>query len=148
MAVNLVKAFTTINKILALLAIGILTACSDDNVGPGIPNVPVNEQISVNSLQYPMLRQDGGYAYIQSGYRGIIVVRQTASSYYAFERACPYDPDASCGVVSVDQSNLFLTHTCCGSQFNFQGNVTAGPAVYGLLQYKTSLVNNILYITN
>ncbi|MBC5774327.1 hypothetical protein H8S95_09665 [Pontibacter sp. KCTC 32443] len=127
---------------------GILTACSDDNVGPGIPNVPVNEQISVNSLQYPMLRQDGGYAYIQSGYRGIIVVRQTASSYYAFERACPYDPDASCGVVSVDQSNLFLTHTCCGSQFNFQGNVTAGPAVYGLLQYKTSLVNNILYITN
>ncbi|WP_238395682.1 Rieske (2Fe-2S) protein [Pontibacter pudoricolor] len=142
------KAFTTINKCLALLAIVILSACSSDNVGPGIPNVPVNEQISVNSLQYPMLRQDGGYAYIQAGYRGIIVIRQTASTYYAFERACPYDPAASCGVVTVDQSNLFLTHSCCGSQFNFQGNVTAGPAVYGLLQYKTSLANNILYITN
>ncbi|HEY4650015.1 MAG TPA: hypothetical protein VIG72_01320 [Pontibacter sp.] len=110
--------------------------------------MPVNEQISVNSLQYPMLRQDGGYAYIGGGYRGIIVVRQNASTYYAFERACPYDPDATCGVVTVDQSNLFLTHSCCGSQFNFQGNVTSGPAVYGLLQYRTSLANNILYISN
>jgi hypothetical protein len=145
---SLARASTTINKWLALLALVILTACTNDNVGPGIPNVPVSEQISVNSLQYPMLRQDGGYAYIQAGYRGIIVIRQTASTYYAFERACPYDPAASCGVVTVDQSNLFLTHSCCGSQFNFQGSVTAGPAVYGLLQYKTSLANNILYITN
>ena len=148
MAASRVKAFTTISKTLALLCMLMLAACSSDTVRPGIPNVPVNEQISVNSLQYPMLRQDGGYAYLTSGYRGIIVIRQNASSYLAFERACPYDPDAGCGVVSVDQSNLFLTHTCCGSQFNFQGNVTSGPAVYGLLQYKTSLANNILYISN
>lgn len=148
MAAKPAKAFTTISRLFALLAIVVLSACSSDTVRPGIPNVPVNEQISVNSLQYPMLRQDGGYAYIQGGYRGIIVVRQNASTYYAFERACPYDPDANCGVVSADQSNLFLTHSCCGSQFNFQGAVTSGPAVYGLLQYRTSLVNNILYITN
>ncbi|MER2997217.1 hypothetical protein [Pontibacter populi] len=147
-AASLAKAFTTINKLFALLAIVVLVGCSSDNVGPGIPVVPVSEQISVNSLQYPMLRQDGGYAYLQSGYRGIIVIRQNASTYYAFERACPYDPAASCGVVTVDQSNLFLTHSCCGSQFNFQGNVTSGPAVYGLRQYKTSLANNILYISN
>lgn len=148
MAASLAKAFTIINNIAALLAILLLTACSSDNATPGIPTVPVSEQISVNSLQYPMLRQDGGYAYLEAGYRGIIVVRQNASLYYAFERACPYDPGASCGVVSADQSNLFLTHSCCGSQFNFQGNVTAGPAIYSLRQYKTSLVNNILYITN
>jgi hypothetical protein len=145
---NLAKVFTIISKAFALLILLLVAACNSDNVTPGIPNVPVYEQISVNSLQYPMLRQDGGYAYIQAGYRGIVVIRQTSSTYYAFERACPYDPDANCGVVSVDQSNLFLKHSCCGSQFNFQGNVTAGPTVYGLRQYKTSLVNNILYITN
>jgi len=112
--------------------------------------VPVSEQINVTSLQYPMLRQDGGYAYLDGGYKGIIVVRQNANLYLAFERACPYDPtaDLPCGLVAADQSNLFISDPCCGSQFNFQGGVMTGPAVYGLRQYKTSLAGSLLYITN
>lgn len=150
MAASRAKVFIPTNRLFALLAFLLLFSCKDSNNSPGIPNVPVSEQINVTSLQYPMLRQDGGYAYLETGYKGIIVVRQNANLYLAFERACPYDPtaDQPCGRVAVDQSNLFIIDTCCGSQFNFQGNVMTGPAVYGLRQYKTSLAGSLLYITN
>ncbi len=125
-------------------------SCKDSDQSPGIPNVPVSEQINVNSLQYPKLRQDGGYAYLQSGYKGILVVRQNANLYLAFEQACTYDPthELPCGRVEVDPSNLFLIDSCCGSQFNFQGGVMTGPAVYGLRQYRTALDGSLLYISN
>ncbi|SIQ62061.1 Rieske (2Fe-2S) protein [Pontibacter lucknowensis] len=150
MAASLAKASTTISKLLCLLALLLLTSCGSDNPGPGIPNVPVSEQINVNSQLYTRLRQDGGYVYLNSGYKGIIVIRQHANLYLAFERACPYDPTATapCGQVEADQSNLFIVDTCCGSQFNFQGGVNAGPAVYGLRQYRTVLNGSLLSIFN
>ncbi|MDX5423020.1 MAG: hypothetical protein LPK07_10080 [Hymenobacteraceae bacterium] len=131
-----------------LVLLFLVSACKDTGVSPNIPDVLVSEQINVSSLQYPMLRQDGGYAYINAGYKGIMVVRQSPNVYLAFERACPYDPTAPCAKVEADQSNLFIIDKCCGSQFNFQGGVMAGPAVYGLKQYQTSLAGNVLYITN
>jgi nitrite reductase/ring-hydroxylating ferredoxin subunit len=125
------------------------TACKDDSGrGPVIPDVFVNEQINVNSQLHPLLRRDGGYAYIPGGYKGILVVRQNAGQYYAFERACSYDPTASCAQVEVDASNLFIVDDCCGSQFNLEGAVTGGPAIYGLRRYQTSLSGSVLYITN
>ncbi|GAB3194064.1 hypothetical protein ABID22_000345 [Pontibacter aydingkolensis] len=135
-------------KLWPLLLLLLLIGCKDTYQGPAIPEVPVNEQINVNSLQYPELRRDGGYVYLNAGYKGILIVRQNANLYAAFERACPYDPTAPCAIVEVDQSNLFIVDKCCGSQFNFQGNVTSGPAVYGLKQYRTSLSGSLLYISN
>ncbi|MCC9166450.1 hypothetical protein [Pontibacter harenae] len=132
---------------IVLLSIFFLVACKDTNEGPLIPDVLVNEQINVSSLQYPALRQDGGYVYLNGGYKGIMVVRQSASLYLAVERACPYDPLNTCKL-EADVSNLFIIDPCCSSQFNFQGQVTAGPAIYNMKQYRTSLAGNILYITN
>lgn len=126
-----------------------ITACNDSNrVGPHMPDVVVDQQLTVNSQLFPTLRQDGGYAYISGGYKGILVVRQNAGQYYAFERACPYDPTSTCSGVEVDASNLFIVDDCCGSQFNLQGEVTGGPAVYGLRQYQTALMGSVLNITN
>lgn len=132
--------------LLSLLAI-LASGCKDSSSSPLIPNVPVNAQLAVNSQLYPELRQDGGFAYLPEGYKGIIVVRQNASYYTAFERACPYDPTNDCKV-EMDASRLYLTDPCCGSQFNLQGQVIGGPAIQALRQYSTSLVGSTLYITN
>lgn len=149
MAANRVRVFILMNRLWPLLVLVlIVSSCKDSFQGPAIPDVLVSEQINVGSLQYPQLRQDGGYVYLQGGYKGILVVRQNANLYTAFERACPYDPVATCSQVKVDPSNLFIKDECCGSQFNFQGGVMAGPAVYGLKQYKTSLAGSVLYISN
>ncbi|WP_266203362.1 Rieske (2Fe-2S) protein [Pontibacter kalidii] len=137
------------SKLLLLPLLAILAgACSKDNSNsPIIPYVPVNAQLNINSQLYPDLRQDGGYAYLPDGYKGIIVVRQNAGSYLAFERTCTYDPTNEC-VLEVDPSRLYITDPCCGSQFNLQGQVIGGPAISALLQYRTSLVASTLYISN
>jgi len=144
-AENRVKAFIPMRRfysvLLVLLCLG--SACSDTVVSPNIPDVAVNEQLVVTKLT-----QDGSYAYIPGGYKGIMVVRQSPTVYLAFERACPYDPTADCAKVEADPSNLFIVDKCCGSQFNFQGAVMAGPASFGLKQYQTSLSGAILHISN
>ncbi len=134
--------------LLPVIILFLLSACNDDAVSPAIPNVPVNIQLNVTSLQYPELRRDGGYVYLSGGYKGILLVRQNAATYLAFERACTYMPTEPCAQVEVDESNLFIVDDCCGSQFNFSGQVTSGPAAYGLKQYATALSGSILYITN
>jgi hypothetical protein len=134
--------------LLVLAAMSLLGSCSNETIRPDIPNVPVSIQLNVTSQLYPELRYDGGYVYLQGGYKGIILVRQNSATYLALERACPYDATSSCSKVEVHDSNLFLVDKCCGSQFNFSGQVTSGPAVYGLKQYATALSGSILYITN
>ncbi|WP_046309524.1 Rieske (2Fe-2S) protein [Pontibacter korlensis] len=129
------------------LLVLLISSCKDSSNSPIIPNVPVDAQLNINSQLYPELRQDGGYAYLPEGYKGIIVVRQSASVFLAFERACPFDPTNSCKL-EVDQSRLYIVDPCCGSQFNLQGQVIGGPAIQSLRQYRTSLVASTLYISN
>lgn len=148
---NLAKDFILMSKyrfLLVIAAVFLFGSCSDETISPDIPNVPVNRQVNLSSLQNPELRYDGGWIYLPDGYKGIILVRQNSATYLAFERACPYHPTNQCAKAEVDKSNLYITDKCCGSQFNFNGQVTSGPAVYGLKQYATALSGSILYITN
>ena len=138
----------TMVKYLVLVFLCLLSACNDNAATPAIPNVPVSIQLDVKSQLYTELRYDGGYVYLKGGYKGILLVRKDAATYLAFEQACPYDATAPCSKAVVDDSNLFIIDKCCGSQFNFSGQVTSGPAVYGLKQYATALNGSLLYITN
>jgi hypothetical protein len=122
---------------------------SSNNAEPLIPIVSFNESISVLDQRYPQLRTDNGAVEIPGGVRGLIIVRQNANSYLAFERNCPYRPyDAACSTVSIDASRLFLADACCGSQFTLQGQVRGGPSARSLRQYSTALSGNLLTITN
>lgn len=135
---------------LAMLAALTLGACGSDtnNVEPQIPFVSFSESINVLNQQYTPLRSDRGAVYVAGGVRGVIVVRQSASSYVAFERNCPYRVNDTCARVSIDASRLFLKDACCGSQFDLQGRPQSGPASRSLRQYGTSLSGNLLTITN
>jgi hypothetical protein len=127
-----------------------LMACgsSGNNVEPLIPVVSFSESINITNQQYVALRADNGAAYVTGGRRGLIVVRQNASTYVAFERNCPYRVNDTCARVAIDPSRLFLKDACCGSQFDLQGRVQGGPASRALRQYSTTLAGNILSITN
>lgn len=139
----------TLRRLFLAFTIAFLAACSNDNRKVDyIPYVSVNEQINLTNIQYSALRQDRGFVYLNSGLRGIIVIRKSSNSYLAFERNCPYQPADSCARVKIDASTLFLQDDCCGSQFDFDGNVIAGPANLPLKQYATVLNGNLLYISN
>ncbi|MDF7814355.1 hypothetical protein [Hymenobacter sp. YC55] len=145
----------TLNTWRALVAVAVLgsqlvVACGSDttNVEPQIPIVSFSESLNITNQQYTALRADNGAIYFTGGLRGLIIVRQNASTYLAFERNCPYRVSDTCARVSIDPSRLFLKDACCGSQFDLQGRVQGGPASRPLRKYSTALSGNILSITN
>jgi len=135
----------------------VITACGSTNdAEPLIPYAPVNLSINVTNQQYAALRVDNGAITLpvkgpagDGGVKGVIVVRQNASTFLAFERNCPYRPYDACALVSLDRnSRLFMRDSCCNSQFDLKGQITGGPTPRPLKQYSTSLQGSLLNITN
>ena len=140
-------------NILLLLSMSLLS-CNEERPEQRIPFSFVNQDINLNLIQYQDLKNIGGYVYIQdgtnAGFKGLIVYHAGNGLYNAFERACTYDPfaDTDCDPIIVDDSGLFLTHECCGSTFNFNGNPMSGPASLNLVQYSTFVDGIYLKIRN
>lgn len=127
----------------------LLAGCgSKSTVEPTIPSAVVSDVINLSTQEAAPLRFDRGYIYRPGGVRGIIVIRQSAQQYLAFERNCPYQPYDACAKVSMDRSGFFMVDTCCTSRFDLSGQLTSGPARRPMRQYITSLSGNLLYITN
>ncbi len=134
----------------------IFFACGDKNdEQPLIPYAPVNLSINITNQQYANLRADNGAVVLPAkgpagdgGVKGVIVVRQSAGTFLAFERNCPYRPYEACAVVNLDRSRLFMRDSCCNSQFDLRGQITGGPSPRPLKQYSTSLQGTLLSITN
>ncbi len=124
------------------------SSCQDSIHRDKIPRVYVNEELNLNDFRFNALKLTGGFVYISGGVRGIIIYRKSQDQYLAFERDCPYQPDNQCALVSVDPSNLFMTDTCCASNFDFDGYPFAGPAQFSLLQYTTTVNQGILVISS
>ncbi len=128
----------------ALLAAG----CGKEDTSPALPDPPTNIQVVLSNLEYRALRQDGGFVRLTGGTYGIVLYRATSTTYRAFERLCPYQPQTHCAKMNVDPSTLFMRDSCCGTQWNFQGDATGGPGARPLKQYATTLSGGVLYITN
>ena len=135
----------------------LISACGAKNEAqPLIPYAPVNLSLNLTNQQYAALRTDNGAVVLpvkgpagDGGVKGVIVVRQNAGTYLAFERNCPYQPYAACAIVSLDRnSRLFMRDSCCNSQFDLRGQITGGPAPSSLKQYSTSVQGGLLNITN
>ena len=133
---------------LTFTVIPLLSGCQNTLERDDIPRVYVHKEINLNSYDYRALNNFGGYVYISGGVRGIIIFRKSTNQYLAFERDCPYQPQDSCALVSVDPSTLYMIDTCCSSEFDFDGNPIAGPAKFPLLQYNTYLNQNYLIISS
>lgn len=134
---------------LLLLWLTCIASCRDQGSQQPLPeDVLVDISLVVTNIEYLPLQQDGGFVYLEGGRRGIILYRQNASNYLAFERNCTYRPADSCAVVQVHSSRLYMEDTCCASQFDFTGRPTSGPAPLPLRRYTTTLSGTLLRIVN
>lgn len=106
--------------------------------------------IPLTSPEYQPLAVNGGYKEVNSiGVRGVIVYRQDALTYLAFERNCSFRPNDACATVNVHSSGLYLFDPCCNSSFSFvNGAPTGGVASRPLRLYTTSLAGTQLTITD
>ena len=125
-----------------------VAGCGREDNSPGLPDTPTNVQLVLSNIEYRALRQDGGFVRVAGGTYGLVVYRATATTYRAFERLCPYQPQTHCAKMNVDPSTLFLRDSCCGTQWNFAGEAIGGPGARPLKQYITTLNGGVLLITN
>lgn len=141
-------------SLIAVSMILFLVTCQKDAYTP-LPHVDVNIQIFPNTTQYIDLNSIGGFVYLTANYpsRGIIVYRIDQSSFVAFERTCPHDPDGccegnQCARLVVDENSPFIiSDPCCGSMYLIlDGSNVSGPSQYPLKQYHTSFDGNSLRI--
>jgi Rieske Fe-S protein len=111
-----------------------------------IPSIPFSYTINLtihNEVNIP-----GNSIFISNiGYGGVIVYCEFPGSFYAFDATCTNEVSPSCQVENV---GVLGTCKCCQSLFLLSGGgfPSKGPAVEGLRQYQTSLVNGMLRIYN
>ena len=114
-----------------------------------IPQVPVDVVINIQDPTYQSLNGIGGSVQINGGSRGIIVFRLNSEEFKAYDRHCPYLPENSCGLATIEETNYTALDTCCDSQFQLiDGAPIGGPATIGLKPYNTSFDGNIIQIWN
>jgi len=131
------------------LLITIITCFSCSNSDSYIPVVAVQLQLNTLDPQYQSLNGIGGWSYVEGGSRGIIVFRSGFNEFKAYDRHCTYQPENSCGQVSITDSNILAQDSCCSSQFQLiDGQPIDGPATRGLQQYSTSFDGNIIQVWN
>lgn len=142
-----VRVATSLGMVGCLL----IAACEPQLVDDPIPVVAFNDIVlDLNFPENNALRNAGGFRELsRGGVRGIILYRNAASQFFAFERNCSYRPGDACATVNVHVSGLFMTDPCCNSSFEFaKGTPTGGPAWRPLQQYQVQLVGSVLTITD
>ena len=126
----------------------IFASCEGQDYCDFLPYAVVDTVINLNNQRYQALRLDRGSVEILGGYRGIILYREDAFTYRAFEKGSPHRIDEACAEVFVDLSGLFMREGCDQSIYDFQGNPSGGVAQCPLRRYNTQLDGNLLYIYN
>ena len=97
---------------------------------------------------------EGHYVILEEyGYGGLIIYRASRSSFYAFDRVCPYKPQKKCLLNEDDEfENIgWMECPCCGSKFSLseEGRVLNGPSTVPLKQYNAYYIQpNQLHVTN
>lgn len=159
MVKKVVKDFMIMkNKILSFFLLGLLFACNDDDRNnPVIPDFPVNISINTDLPSYFHLKNLGNFVYLDGGYKGIILMHGFDDSYYAFDRACTYEPDKDCSLIHYDSTNLnfrcghYPKDTfvqCCASSFSVFGQILSGPTEFPLKQYNIYTQGATIQISN
>ncbi len=114
-----------------------------------IPNVLVDITININNPGYINLTAVGGNMVFSGGSRGIICMRKATDAFIAFDRHCPYEPEESCGILSVQSDNVTMKCACCASTFSlYDGSLQSGPAFQPVRIYNTTFDGTILRIYN
>src|SRR5271156_4875254 len=95
------KNYTGFIPVLFFVMITSWSGCKKDS--SAIPNVFVDFYVYLTQPSFANLNAVGGWVAVTGGVKGIIVFKKNSTEFAAYERDCPYDPDAANARVEVDQ---------------------------------------------
>lgn len=117
-----------------------------------IPNVAVNESLTIAEPSNFPLTAQGGWVYHPGGYRGLIVYRQAFSGnsddFLAYDRACPNHYNQQCGRISVDDDDFYMTCPCDSARWYLLNGFPERERSGLLKRYNTTFVNGVVFISN
>lgn len=104
-------------------------------------DIPIRDVNFTVSIDASRLIHTGGYEYFTGGVSGIVIYRFDINTFYAYDRACPYDWEDGGRVSVVD---LVLYDSLCGSSFNILNGYpySGSKSEHPLRPYKTQLIND------
>lgn len=116
------------------ICLGALSGCQKANIYP-IARSDVNFTIDVSSGE---LSVNGGFL-VKSG---IVIARSNSGNFIAVSVACTHEGTK----VEYNTQNNSFSCPSHGATFNSKGQVTLGPPVKSLTEYRTILRGNLLTI--
>lgn len=132
-----------------VLSLIFFAECKDknDEYNNLIPNVPVDFYIQPDGIDF--IPAGNWKIFEYEGYRGILIYRTDQTTFHAYERTCPYDPQNDSAIVEVDHSGILLVDSVCMSLFNIlDGSPAGGPASLPLKQYYADFDGIQLHVYN
>ncbi len=140
------------------------STCNKTNVNPNVPIVNIDITLDPNSTLFYELNTVGGWSYLNGkpgvyippGSRGVIVYRMDMSTFLAYERTPPNEPNKCCNETTklctalvVGDYYPFVKDTCNGNQYNIlDGTLFSGAGSYPLTQYRADYDGSTLHIYN
>lgn len=124
----------------------LLTGCGKED--DFIPDVAVNYSTLLTDPSLTGL--SSGKAIVVNGYgiSGLILYRNVAGKYLAYDRCSSVNPQNKCAV-TVDDSNITVTDPCSGAKFLLEdGSPAKAPAVKYLKQYTVGITGNTIRVSN
>lgn len=158
-----------LHLLILLILLPFLQACHEYPENPNRPVLPYPITIYPNTQQYYELNFVGNWLYItseiESTSRGIIVYRQSANEFLAYDRLPPNEPDACTDIYGNTTRMVvdfpFVVDRCNNAYYNIlNGQIivatpdkipnfpTDGTVVYPLIQYHTTYDGVKLTISN
>ncbi len=141
----------------------VLGSCNKANINPNDPRAIIQIDIDPNSTFYQGLNTVGGWIYVANGdrgvyigpgSRGVIIYRESQSTFKAYDRLPPNDPDKYCNGSKYTQLVVgkyypFVKDECTGNTYQLlDGSLIQGNGRYPLIEYHAVYDGNMLHVFN
>ena len=124
-----------------ILILLLFVRCDDETTD--FPYVHVDATIYIDTQLGNI--NEGEHAFVDGyGVGGLIIFRETQTTYLAFDRACTYEANSGCKL-EADTFYGILVCPCCGSKFVMLGEDQAGTIYAGFGPAKSRLIEYNVY---
>ncbi|WP_443938082.1 Rieske (2Fe-2S) protein [Pedobacter sp. MW01-1-1] len=113
-----------------------------------VPNVPVNYTTLLTDPNLVGLSSGKPVTVKGQGVAGLILYRNVAGKYVAYDRCSTVNPRNMCAV-EIDDNYITVTDPCTGAKFLLEdGSPAKAPAARYLREYLVSISGNTIRVTN
>ncbi|MGJ8745817.1 phosphoribosylaminoimidazole carboxylase [Polaribacter sp.] len=139
-----------IKKALLFIALTIFFSCTDNTtLANCLPNLQVSVTTDLNNPGVINANVPGGFAIINGGSKGILLLNVNGNDFVAYDRICP---ENDCTSPMEFKNGFILQCTCDDSQYGVGSGIGGAPQTAGFncwaREYKVTKNGSVIRISN